>query len=133
MKKDSINTKIIDFFSVRVDKEVAILSFRENLLPRLIDLGVRDRLLNDIDRLSKDPLYKIVPKPWLEEASLKVAHLFSQIPHRTLSGIKKLVNYSIHDMKDYLETENREIWKAGKDYLRTLQNQLEDMFDPIEF
>jgi len=267
MKKDSIDTKINDFFSVRIDKEVAILRFRENMLLPLIDSINRDRLINHIDKLSREPsikvilmlhnpyktgykdyfnfyrnltvqeadrnilymlgnvvnrlilnivksdkffihagsgetismilniglacdyrivgedtlfhnpyidlgvlpkgggpffllhklgrskayemllfrktlsarealklgiLDKIVPNPGLEEAALKAAHRFGQIPSRTLSGIKKLVNYSIQDLEDYLKTENQEIWKISEGYLRNHYNQLDGKFKAIE-
>ena len=64
-------------------------------------------------------LDKVVPVSRLEDAALSVAHRFGQIPSRTLSGIKRLVNFSFKDLKDYLETENQEIIKAGENYFRT--------------
>lgn len=64
-------------------------------------------------------LDKVVPVFRLEEAGLSVAHRFGQIPSHTLSGIKRLVNFSFRDLKDYLETENKEIIKAGENYFRT--------------
>ena len=259
MKNADIDTRTHDFFSLRVDKEVAILRFRENMLVPLNDLRARDRLINTIGRLSGDPsikivlmihhpyktgckeyfdfyhgltlkgadrntlirlgnvvnqlvidivesdkffihvgsgeavslifniatacdyrivgedtifhnpymdlgvlpkgggpffllhklgrskafemllfrkkfsarealelgiLDKIVPEPWLEDTALKTAHRFGQIPGRTLSGIKKLVNCSVHGLKDYLETENQEVWKAGDHYIRHPENRM---------
>ena len=95
-----------------------MLLFRKNLSAReAFELGVLDQ---------------IVPEPWLEESALKAAHRFGEIPRRTLSGIKKLVNYSIHDLKDYLETENQEVWKAGEDYLRNPNNHLDGEFKPMD-
>ena len=60
MKKSNVDTKIKNFFSLRVDKDVAILHFQENMLLPLIDLRARDRLVNTIDRLSGDPSIKVI-------------------------------------------------------------------------
>jgi enoyl-CoA hydratase/carnithine racemase len=54
---------------------------------------------------------KVVSAGELEEKAIEVAQDLSGIPLRTLSGIKRLTNYSIHDLKDYLELENEELRK----------------------
>jgi enoyl-CoA hydratase/carnithine racemase len=267
LKTKSNGKKINSFFSARVDKEVAILRFQDNMLSRLADLKERDRLLNYIDRLSEYPSIKVVlmlhnpyktgcreyfnfyrkltdqnsdrttlhrlgnivnqlvlkiiesklffihagcgdaislilnicmacdyrivgknsifhnpyqemgilpkgggsffildklgrskayeillfrkdlpakealelglldrlvPEAWLEEVALKAAHRFGKVPNRTLSGIKKLLNHSLHDLKDILEIENQEICNTSECYLRNQINQLNDKVDQIE-
>ncbi len=52
---------------------------------------------------------KVVPFNELEGAALDVAHRFSLKPLKTLSGIKRLLNYSVKDLKDYLDFENQEL------------------------
>jgi len=52
---------------------------------------------------------KVVPFNELEGAALDVAHRFSLKPLKTLSGIKRLLNYSVKDLKDYLDFENKEL------------------------
>ena len=52
---------------------------------------------------------KVVPPEKVEEAALEMAHRFGQIPAPTLSGVKKLLNYSMNDLGDYLELENQEL------------------------
>jgi len=37
---------------------------------------------------------------------LKAAHDFAQKPASVLSGVKRLLNYSRKDLKDYLDLEN---------------------------
>ncbi|MCD4717746.1 MAG: enoyl-CoA hydratase/isomerase family protein [Desulfobacterales bacterium] len=49
---------------------------------------------------------KVVSLDALEEAALKIAQGYAQRRPRTLSGLKKLLNYSMKDLKDYLELEN---------------------------
>ena len=49
---------------------------------------------------------KVVPFHELEEVSLKTAKGFGQKPAHLLSGIKRLINYSIKDLEDYLKVEN---------------------------
>jgi enoyl-CoA hydratase/carnithine racemase len=52
---------------------------------------------------------QVVPLERLEEAALEIAHRFGQLHPRSLSGIKRLVNYSSKDLKEYLEMENQQI------------------------
>ena len=54
---------------------------------------------------------KVVPLGELEEAALKVAQSFAQKPATTLSGVKRLLNYSMKDLQGYLDLENQELIK----------------------
>ncbi|MBU0988246.1 MAG: enoyl-CoA hydratase/isomerase family protein [Proteobacteria bacterium] len=47
----------------------------------------------------------------LEDAALDAARRFAQKPARSLAGLKKLINYSLKDLKDYLELEKQELVK----------------------
>ena len=49
---------------------------------------------------------KVVPVNDLKEAAISIAQKFAKIPAQYSSGIKKLLNYNINDLKDYLEYEN---------------------------
>ena len=49
---------------------------------------------------------KVVPVNDLKEAALSIAQRFAKIPAQYSSGIKRLLNYNISDLKDYLEYEN---------------------------
>lgn len=52
---------------------------------------------------------QIAPLDKLEESALETARRFGQKPARSLSGIKRLLNYSRKDLEDYLRLENKEI------------------------
>lgn len=54
---------------------------------------------------------KVVALSDLEEAVLKTAQHFAQKPAGSLSGVKRLLNYSMRDLKDYLEFENEELFR----------------------
>ncbi|HOY61748.1 MAG TPA: enoyl-CoA hydratase/isomerase family protein [bacterium] len=75
---------------------------------------------NDItaaEALSLGLVDEIVPSAELETAAFKKAEHFARIPGKTLVGIKKLMNYKVEELKDYLKYENDIIaetfWKQG--------------------
>lgn len=49
---------------------------------------------------------KVVPLAELNEAALKIAKHFAEKPASSVSGVKRLINFSIKDLKDCLELEN---------------------------
>lgn len=55
---------------------------------------------------------KVVSVGKLEETAIKVAKDFRKAPLPTISGVKRLINYSIHDLESYLELENEELRKT---------------------
>ncbi|MFC1839356.1 enoyl-CoA hydratase/isomerase family protein [Thermodesulfobacteriota bacterium] len=69
---------------------------------------------------------KVVPVDELERTAFEFSQNFKKIPLRTLSGIKRLKNYSMHDLEQYLELENEElrniveqvVWSKNPDYLK---------------
>lgn len=54
---------------------------------------------------------RVVPKTDLRETAIEVARRFSRRSGKTLSGIKRLMNYTVKDLADYLEYENQEIFR----------------------
>ena len=55
---------------------------------------------------------KVVPHNELEQTAIQVAQQFAERPIRSLSGIKRLINYSMKDLKNYLSFESQELFKA---------------------
>ena len=49
----------------------------------------------------------------LETAAMEVARRFGRISDQTLFGVKRLANYSLRDLRAYLEYETEEIIKMG--------------------
>jgi 2-(1,2-epoxy-1,2-dihydrophenyl)acetyl-CoA isomerase len=55
---------------------------------------------------------KVVPREELEKAAVDEARRFAQKPARSLAGLKKLINYSMIDLKDYMAIEYKELIKV---------------------
>jgi enoyl-CoA hydratase/carnithine racemase len=54
---------------------------------------------------------RIVPFADLEAETLNIAGQFQKVPAQTLKGLKRLINYSVKDLQNYLEFEYQEIFK----------------------
>jgi enoyl-CoA hydratase/carnithine racemase len=54
---------------------------------------------------------KVVTLSDLEETALKTAQHFTQKPTGSLLGVKRLLNYTIKEIEDYLEFENEELFR----------------------
>jgi enoyl-CoA hydratase/carnithine racemase len=52
---------------------------------------------------------KVVPFDELRETALRVAQDFARKPRRSIAGAKKLLNYSIKELEEYLDFETREL------------------------
>lgn len=63
------------------------------------------------EALSLGVVNKIVPSGQLEGAAMKTAQHFAKNPANSLSGIKRLLNYSTKDLEDYLKLENNELFQ----------------------
>ena len=50
---------------------------------------------------------KVVPLAELNEEALKIARGFAEKPAGSLSGVKRLLNYSMKDLSEYLKLENQ--------------------------
>jgi enoyl-CoA hydratase/carnithine racemase len=70
------------------------------------------RLITAEEALELAFVDKVVPIAELEQTAIEVAEDFRKIPLSIISGIKRLKNYSIHDLRDYLELENEELRKT---------------------
>jgi 2-(1,2-epoxy-1,2-dihydrophenyl)acetyl-CoA isomerase len=55
---------------------------------------------------------KVVPREELEKAAVDTARRFAQKPAQSLAGLKKLINYSMNDLNDYMALEYKELIKA---------------------
>jgi len=55
---------------------------------------------------------QVVPYIQLEEEAHKIARDFSKRSLRSLEGIKRLINYTMKDIQDYLEFESFELLKT---------------------
>ena len=68
----------------------------------------------DIDALKAFELGivdKVVPLDDLEKTALDTAQRFSRLPASSLSGVKKLLKFTLKDLANYLEFENEELLK----------------------
>jgi enoyl-CoA hydratase/carnithine racemase len=52
---------------------------------------------------------EVVAPDKLEESALDAARRFAQKPARSLSGVKRLINYSMKDIEDYMDLEYQEL------------------------
>ena len=70
---------------------------------------------------------KVVPLDKVEETALKVSQYFAQKPARSMTGVKRLLNYPMDDLRNYLEFENEELFKivASADFKKTLAEYTE--------
>ena len=59
------------------------------------------------EALSLGLVDEIVPHEIIEEATLNTALRFAQKPAESLFGIKRLLKYSLKDLREYLEMENQ--------------------------
>ena len=76
-----------------------LLSGRDISASEALNLGIVDQ---------------VVPFSRLEESTLKIAHDFCKKPASSLTGIKKLLNYNLKDLREYLEIENQVLLKIIK-------------------
>ena len=83
-------------------------------------LGVRkarkifmsDENINALEALALGMVDQVVPYHRLEESAVLMARGLAKMPTRSLIGIKRLINYSIKDLKDYLGLESQELYKT---------------------
>jgi len=79
-------------------------------------------LLSDKDITANEALElrivdKVVPQEELEKSALDVARRFVEKPACSLAGLKKLINYSVMDLRDYMALEYQELIKVIGDRL----------------
>ena len=71
-----------------------------------------DEDINAPEALGLGMVDQVVPYHQLEESAIEVARRLAKMPTPSLVGIKHLVNYSVRDLKDYLEMESQELLKT---------------------
>lgn len=52
---------------------------------------------------------EVVPEGSLESAALNAARSFAEKPARSLAAVKKLINFSMRDLREYLDIEHQEL------------------------
>ena len=55
---------------------------------------------------------QVVPYNKLEETAIQIAQDFTKRSIRSLEGIKRLINYTMKDIQDYLDFESFELLKT---------------------
>jgi enoyl-CoA hydratase/carnithine racemase len=75
-----------------------LLSSKDISAPEALELGIVDQ---------------VVPFNELEDVTIQIAKHTAQLPEKTVLDIKKLVNYSINGLTDYLRMESRELLKSS--------------------
>ena len=76
---------------------------------REILLSVED--LTSWQALELGIVNEVVTPDTLEEAAMKRAQRLTQVPGTSLAGVKRLINYSMGELSDYLEFENAELFR----------------------
>ena len=85
-------------------------------LSKAYEVLLNQRDIPAIEAMKLGIVDKVVPEQKLEELTLKFAQWFSRKPAHSLAGIKKLLNYSLLGLKEYLEFETLEL-------VRTVQSK----------
>lgn len=94
-------------------------------LSRMIGAGKAYRILlsgNDItahEAMTLGVVDEVVDSEKLEAAALAAARRFAQNPARSLAGVKRLINYSMKDLREFMEIEHQELMKIveSHDYM----------------
>jgi 2-(1,2-epoxy-1,2-dihydrophenyl)acetyl-CoA isomerase len=93
---------------------------------RAKELLMSDKDINALEAVEIGIVDQIVPYDKLEEAAIQRAQDLARTSIRSLEGIKKLINYSMKDIQDYLNFESFELLKTFGDSIR------KNAFTPIE-
>ena len=76
---------------------------------RTYEILLSKRSISAHEALKLGIVNKVVPYERLEDAALKTAQRFAQKPTSSLSGAKKMLNYPLKDLEDYLAFETEEL------------------------
>lgn len=76
---------------------------------KALELLLLERSIKAADALSHGLVDRVVSRENIEQEALEVAQQFAEIPLQTLRGVKRLVNFSSKEIRDYLAFESREI------------------------
>ena len=86
-------------------------------LSKMLEYSKAKRLLlsnkgiSALEALELGIVDQVVPINELEDATIQVAKHTAQLSEKTVLDVKRLVNYSIHGLEDYLKMESRELLK----------------------
>ena len=75
-------------------------------------LLMSEKNFNALEALEMGIVDQVIPYSELEEEAHKIARDFSKRSMRSLEGIKRLINYTMKDIQDYLEFESFELLKT---------------------
>jgi 2-(1,2-epoxy-1,2-dihydrophenyl)acetyl-CoA isomerase len=75
-------------------------------------LFMSEKDINAIEALEVGIVDQVVPLDKLEETVIQLARDFSRRSIRSLAGIKRLVNYDMKDLQDYLDFESYELLRT---------------------
>jgi 2-(1,2-epoxy-1,2-dihydrophenyl)acetyl-CoA isomerase len=81
---------------------------------KALEILLSDKDITADDAMKLGIVDKVVAQDKLEQAALDAAQRFAQKPARSLAGLKKLINYSMNDLKDYMALEYKELIKTLK-------------------
>jgi 2-(1,2-epoxy-1,2-dihydrophenyl)acetyl-CoA isomerase len=60
-------------------------------------------------------VHEVIPVNKLEETAIDAAQCFALKPARSLTGVKRLINYTMKDFKEYMEFEQKEFVRIVRD------------------
>ncbi|MFC1813969.1 enoyl-CoA hydratase/isomerase family protein, partial [Thermodesulfobacteriota bacterium] len=84
---------------------------------------------NDItadEALSLGIVDEVVPTDSLEASALDAARRFAEKPARSLAAVKKLINFSMKDISEYMDIEHQELIRIveSHDYLNAVTENI---------
>jgi 2-(1,2-epoxy-1,2-dihydrophenyl)acetyl-CoA isomerase len=75
-------------------------------------LFMSEKDINSLEALEIGIVDQVVPLEKLEETAIQMARDFTKRSLRSLVGVKRLINYSMKDIKDYLDFESFELLRT---------------------
>jgi 2-(1,2-epoxy-1,2-dihydrophenyl)acetyl-CoA isomerase len=88
---------------------------------RACEILLSNKTISAHEALELGLVNEVVPCEALEYAALKKAQYFARQPASSLSGTKKLLNYSLKDLKESLKLENRTLVNIFKHKTKELE------------
>jgi 2-(1,2-epoxy-1,2-dihydrophenyl)acetyl-CoA isomerase len=79
---------------------------------RAKQLLMSEKKINALEALDVGIVDRVVPFRRLEETAIQAARDFTRRSLRSLVGVKRLINYNLKDIEDYLEFESYELLKT---------------------
>ena len=76
---------------------------------KTLEILLSDTDITAVEAMKLGIVDMIVPHEELEKAAVDTALYFAKKPARSLAGLKKLINYSLMDLKNYMAIEYKEL------------------------